>query len=130
MRVFILLCLLGWISCSDQKAEKKGTVVTHVSPSAPVDKAGSLLSFQPCSLDANLHFSVYYPAQFKAKQKFPILILFDPHGDPDLPLEKYKSLADEYDFILIASKESKNGNGPEQTSNIVQTLLYQNILIE
>lgn len=130
MRLFLLICFVGFISCSQNRKEQKGSPATSVNPSASIEKAGNIFSFQPCQLDANLHYSVYYPAGFKSKKKFPVLILFDPHGDPDFVLEKYKSLADEFDFILLASKDSKNGNGAEQTANIVQTMLYQSILIE
>ncbi|MBK7964385.1 MAG: hypothetical protein IPK10_03095 [Bacteroidetes bacterium] len=130
MRLFTLLCLAGLISCSESKVEKEDSFSTEVSTSTPVEKSGNIFSFQPCQLDANLHYSIYYPTRFKNIEKFPILILFDPHGDPDFPLEKYKSLADEYDFILLASKDSKNGNSAEQTANIIQSMLYQSIQIE
>lgn len=130
MRLFLLMCLVGLISCSEKKEEKKDLPAAEVSTSAPIEKAGNIFSFQPCQLDANLHYSVYYPTRFQRKEKFPVLILFDPQGDPDFAIEKYKSLADEYDFILLGSKESKNGNSAEETANIIQTILYQTILIE
>lgn len=130
MRLFLLICLVGFISCSEKKVEKTEAHTAAVDPTAPPEKAGNIFSFQPCQLDANLHYSVYYPTRFESKEKFPVLILFDPQGDPDFALAKYKSLADEYDFILLASKESKNGNSAEQTANIVQSMLYQTILIE
>ncbi|MBK9638678.1 MAG: hypothetical protein IPO63_13025 [Bacteroidetes bacterium] len=130
MRIFLLLCLVVIISCSGKKTEPtKVDSSSEVSP-APIEKAGHAFSDQPCQLDANLHYSVYYPASFSSKEKLPILILFDPHGDPDLPLQKYKPLADTYNFILIASKDSKNGNNAEQTANIIQSMLYQCLLIE
>jgi pimeloyl-ACP methyl ester carboxylesterase len=130
MRLFLLIGVVVFVSCSENKVEKKDSLATKVSLAIPAKKAGNIFSFQPCQLDANLHYSVYYPTRFQSKEKFPLLILFDPHGDPDYALEKYKPLADEYDFILLASKESKNGNSAEQTANIVQTILYQTILIE
>ena len=130
MRIFLLLCFVGIVSCSGKKTETS-TVDSHPEvTSAPIEKAGHAFSHQPCQLDANLHYSIYYPTRFSAKGKLPILILFDPHGDPEFPLEKYKSLANSYDFILMAAKESKNGNNAEQTANIIQSMLYQCRLIE
>ena len=130
MRIFLLLCLVAIVSCSGKKTESTKVDSVSEETSVPLEKAGHSFSNQPCQLDANLHYSVYYPTLFSSKEKFPILILFDPHGDPDLPLEKYKSLANDYDFILIASKESKNGNSAEQTANIIQSMLFQCRLLE
>ena len=125
MRIFLLLCIVGIVSCSGKKTESTKVVSDPKVTSAPIEKSGNSFSSQPCQLDANLHYSVYYPTRFSAKEKLPILILFDPHGDPEFPLEMYKSLANAYDFILMASKESKNGNNAEQTANIIQSMLYQ-----
>ena len=125
MRIFLLLCIVGIVSCSGKKTESTKVDSDPKVTSAPIEKSGNSFSSQPCQLDANLHYSVYYPTRFSAKEKLPILILFDPHGDPEFPLEMYKSLANAYDFILMASKESKNGNNAEQTANIIQSMLYQ-----
>lgn len=130
MRIFLLLCIAVCISCKEKKAVDKVTSNTVIATTAPTEKSGHIFSLQTCQLDPNLHYSVYYPVHFKEKEKIPVLILFDPHGDPDLPLEKYKSLADSYGFILMASKESKNGNVAEQTANIIQCMLYQTMFIE
>lgn len=126
----LFMCFVGLISCSGKKTEWKEGASTEATQPIPIPKEGNVFSYQPCQLDANLHYSVYYPIRFQTKEKFPVLILFDPHGDPDFPLNKYKALADEYDFILLASKESKNGNSAEQTANIIQTILYQTHLID
>jgi hypothetical protein len=130
MRMFLLLCFLGIVACSGKKTEPSEVDSPSKVDAAPLEKSGNTFSNQPCQFDANLHYSVYYPTRFSSKEKFPVLILFDPHGDPDLPIEKYKSLANTYDYILIASKESKNGNSPEQTANIIQSMLYQCLQIE
>ena len=127
MRIFLLLCFVVIISCSGKKTEPSKLESNAEVASAPIEKSGHAFSAQPCQLNANLHYSVYYPTRFSSKEKFPILILFDPHGDPDFPLGEYESLADAYDFILIAAKESKNGNSAEQTANIVQSILLQTI---
>ena len=99
----------------------------EVSVEALVEKAGHAFSAQACQQDLNLHYSIYYPQQFNEKEKFPVLILFDPQGDSDFPLTMYASLADKYGFILMASADSKNGNSAEQTANIVQSILLQTI---
>ena len=39
-----------------------------------------------------------------------------------MPLKKYKALADKYNFVLIGSNNSKNGNDWKTTENIWQNL--------
>ena len=84
-----------------------------------------MLTFQPMAGGGNLHFSVYYPAGFSENRLFPVLIFFDPHGSPDVPLNKYRELADKYGFILLGSHESKNGNGARETSDIINGMAAQ-----
>ena len=84
-----------------------------------------LLTFQPTNTNGNIHYSAYFPVGYATGVSFPVLILFDPHGAPDVPLNKYKELADRYNFILIGSHESKNGNGARETSDIISALASQ-----
>ncbi len=52
----------------------------------------------------------------------PVIYFFDPHAAGALPLEKYRSLADAYGFILIGSNNSKNGNDWPSAESIWQRL--------
>jgi pimeloyl-ACP methyl ester carboxylesterase len=52
----------------------------------------------------------------------PIIYFFDPHGSGALPLNKYRSLAETYGFILAGSNNSKNGNDWSLTERIWQQL--------
>ncbi len=53
-------------------------------------------------------YSIYLPST-SGTGKHPVLALFDPHADGKLPIEKYKSLAKKFGFVLIASNNSQNG---------------------
>ncbi|CAN5525483.1 hypothetical protein BH11BAC2_BH11BAC2_24130 [soil metagenome] len=101
----------------------------------------SPITFQPgtinpkvlCSGDEALSFAVYTPSAYKEGKSYPVLILFDPHGDGSFPLNNYQSLADEFSYILIGSNNSKNGNGREETAHILQELMqsvYQKIPVD
>jgi hypothetical protein len=48
----------------------------------------------------------------------PVVFFFDPHGEGSLPLNKYRTLAEAYGFILVGSNNSKNGNDWPTTENI------------
>ncbi len=115
----LLLC-----SCNSAKKshpEESQNVVSVSSGPAP----SVYLSNQPVNTNGNLHFSVYYPSCYAEDRKFPVMIFFDPHGSPDIPLNKYRELADKYGFIFLGSHESKNGNPAQLTADIIDGLSNQ-----
>jgi len=82
---------------------------------------GKITSPVVCETDATQSYAVYMPAKGN-KDALPVIYFFDPHADGELPLTKYRQLADEYGFILIGSNNSKNGNDWPTTENIWQHL--------
>ena len=95
--------LAGAISAAD--TFETGKVITHVI----------------CKTDPSQSYALYIPAKGN-NDKLPVVYFFDPHGDGALPLDKYKALSDSYDFILIGSNNSKNGNDWPTAENIWSTL--------
>ncbi|HEY4334365.1 MAG TPA: hypothetical protein VGM89_00665 [Puia sp.] len=69
-------------------------------------------------------FAWYVPQKGNAKP-MPVVFLFDPHGDGSLPVNKYKSLAEAYGFILVGSNQSKNGNDWTTTEKIWNSLFAE-----
>ena len=67
-------------------------------------------------------YAWYIPQKGNGKA-MPVVFFFDPHGDGTLPLNKYKTLAEAYGFILIGSNHSKNGNDWPTTENIWNSLI-------
>lgn len=110
MRLFLPLLSIGFIlSCSSSNSEKTDQDSTQaVVTKAPEIKAESFVQFS-CALDASNSYEAYFPRTFNKENRYKVVIFFDPHGDGHLPLAKYKSLADEYDYIFIGSNSSKNG---------------------
>lgn len=74
-----------------------------------------------CKINPAQSFALYIPAKGD-KKPLPVIYFFDPHADGALPLDKYKALADIYNFILIGSNNSKNGNEWSTAENIWNTL--------
>ena len=94
-----------------------------VSISAPCySQAGKILNPVVCQSDPAQSYALYIPAKGN-KTPLPVIYFFDPHADGGLPLIKYKTLADEYGFILIGSNNSKNGNDYPTAENIWRRLL-------
>lgn len=80
-------------------------------------ETGKVITHVFCKTDPVQSYALYIPAKGN-KKEIPVVYFFDPHGDGSLPLVKYKVLADSYDFILIGSNNSKNGNSWETAANI------------
>jgi pimeloyl-ACP methyl ester carboxylesterase len=82
--------------------------------------AGKIIDPVICRSDPSQSYALYIPASGKAAR--PAIYFFDPHAVGALPLEKYRSLADAYGFILIGSNNSKNGNDWASAESIWQHL--------
>ncbi|WP_089788013.1 hypothetical protein [Chitinophaga sp. YR573] len=90
-------------------------------PSAASFETGKVIDTVICKNDATQSYALYVPSKGN-KEVLPVIYLFDPHADGKLPLNKYKSLADTYGYILVGSNNSKNGNDWSATENIWNNL--------
>src|SRR6185503_20666845 len=61
-----------------------------------------------CKTDSTYQYAFYLPANYTDTAFYPLIIFFDPVARGDLPLIKYKSLADEMGLIMAGSFNSKN----------------------
>lgn len=89
--------------------------------SAVSAQTGKVVDRVLCKADAAISYALYIPAR-DHQTALPVIYFFDPHGDGSLPLNKYKTVADEYGFILIGSNNSKNGNDWSTTEHIWQQI--------
>jgi predicted esterase len=85
-------------------------------------ETGKVIADIFCRADTSQSYALYLPATGN-NEALPVIYFFDPHGDGAFPLFKYKALADIYNFILIGSNTSKNGND-FPTSEKVWSILF------
>lgn len=64
-----------------------------------------------CTYDISQSYQVYLPTAFVKNKKWPIVYMFDPHANGQLAIDHARDAAERYNFILIASNNSKN-NAP------------------
>jgi pimeloyl-ACP methyl ester carboxylesterase len=127
---FIKLLILFFytISCAgknhDNTAKDNSDTDTTIATNIPVTdtfETGKVITHVICKDDGSQSYALYIPAKGN-KEILPVIYFFDPHGDGSFPLDKYKALSDAYDFILIGSNNSKNGNDWTTAENIWNTL--------
>lgn len=72
-----------------------------------------------CRADATQSYSLYLPADYTPRKKWPIIYAFDPGARGKLPVSLFKDAAEKYGFIVAGSNNSRNGI---QVSDIVKAL--------
>ena len=116
--------LIAVTACADKTSNENADVQvndTTITTSSTPDSfpAGKIISNIVCKNDASQSYALYIPSSNKTNT---VIYFFDAHGDGALPLKKYKTLADKYNYIFIGSNNSKNGNDWQTTENIWQNL--------
>jgi len=91
--VVLLLCN-GTTSCVNAS-----TNVSAISAVRCVDR---------CAPDTSNSYEVFVPERMKPDQKFPLLVIIDPHGSGKTALEKFRPAADRFPAVLVASNLIKN----------------------
>lgn len=108
MRKFALIFALALAACGSEETGKPAADSLANEQQGIAITAGTITPLA-CKLNAANTYEVYLPVTHTADAKYPVVIFFDPHANGKLPLEKYKSIADEWEFILVGSNYTKNG---------------------
>lgn len=125
-----LLLLIFIAACGAKRTAEQQTSSAPADTIQPTTKVvtdtfkqGEIVTNIACFNDASKSFALYVPAETGPLPG--IIFFFDAHGDPLVPLTKYKKLADEFKFVLVGSYDSKNGNDWNTTSQIWQALIAE-----
>lgn len=70
---------------------------------------GEIIDNVVCKHDSKQSYTLYLPTNYSADKKWPILFAFDPGARASLPLELFKTRAEKYGYIVVCSKNSRNG---------------------
>lgn len=70
-----------------------------------------------CVSDSKNTYEIYIPGRNSNKEKLPLLIIIDSHGEGKFALNKFKPAAEKYNVIIAASNLVKN-NFPKSNSAI------------
>jgi hypothetical protein len=117
---WLILLSAGFSACSSSAQKNK-------PKPAPVQalQAGQYYDAVAAKNDPASSYALYLPTTWSATARMPVILLFDPHADGTLPVKKYRDLAEKYKLILVGSNNSKNGQQPQETENILYTLFEE-----
>lgn len=125
--IFIFFLIILFAGCAGDPGEKKESVEemnptadtlikidTADVPEENISEPQQTLS-ETTSNEGMVDYSdfvLYVPAD--APSPVPVVYIFDPHADGNLPVGMYKTLADVYGFALAGSMLSQNGQTIEE----------------
>ncbi len=118
--LFFVLTALFLMSCSPGNRQKETSKSNKTYARFP---SGKVLPKVVIRSDTTLSYALYLPAGYDVKKENKIIFIFDAHARGTLPLEKYKTLADQYNLILAASNNSKNGQSGRVRNHIISAFM-------
>ncbi|KAA9040715.1 hypothetical protein FW778_01350 [Ginsengibacter hankyongi] len=124
--ILLFVCMISCANNHNNTTEGSDDIDTTIlggsnAHSTETFETGKIITHVIYKTDPAQSYALYIPAKGN-KETLPVVYFFDPHGDGSLPLDKYKALADVYNFILVGSNNSKNGNDWSTAENIWNTL--------
>lgn len=125
MRYLVWLFICAFCSCgskSPSAAVNDSTPATTVQKPAKENFERSKVLQLSCKSD-NSSYALYLPANYDTAKTWPVVVFLDPHAAGSLPLEKYKTLAEDYGFVFAGSNVSKNGMDINTVVASVNTLI-------
>jgi pimeloyl-ACP methyl ester carboxylesterase len=130
-RIYVALVALVMGSCGNQNPKAEAPVaVTPAATETPAIVAADSFNTGVIIPSVSLRnvpsesFALYLPKGFAKDTTVPVaIVFFDPHGDGTLPLNLYKTLADQHQVILIGSNTSRNGMDMQMAQSVSNNLI-------
>ncbi len=128
-RFLLIAFFLFILSCKQSSSHVEQSSVlnetdTHVVRTDTASfEIGKVIDPVSNNINASQSFALYLPKNYSSSFKYPVIYFFDAHASGRMPLDKYFSLADEFNFILVGSNDSKNGMQTETLLNIVSNIM-------
>ena len=118
--IFIFFAFMVLASCAGNGHAKQDTGTFKGS-----DKytAGQLTDTVRCAADTTFTYALYLPEDYQPGEGSPVLFFFDAHKRGKLPVNKYRSLADKYGYILAGSYNSTNGQSQIERLKAIRLMM-------
>jgi hypothetical protein len=70
---------------------------------------GEIVEDVTCDEDPSQHYALYLPSYFDRSRQWPVILAFDAGARGREGVERYRSAAEKYGYIVAGSKNSRNG---------------------
>ena len=118
IKLIILVFSIALISCQNTKTKTINNTSNNTDNEQPI-KANTI--HYESVKNSNINYAYYLPEGYDSTRKYPVIFFFDSHAKGTLPIEKYKKISSEYNFITVGSNNSKNGLPQQEYSNIISS---------
>jgi poly(3-hydroxybutyrate) depolymerase len=101
-----------------QKMRKKiliiiASFILTLSSAAPLTAQavfnGRITDTVKCLNQSDQSYSLFVPASYADKSKWPVILIFDPGGQGVVAVKAFRKAAEKYGYIIACSLNSKNG---------------------
>lgn len=72
---------------------------------------GKIYGSVTCAQESEYSYSLYLPTSYSTSKKHPLVLIFEPMSRSTLPLEKMQAAADQFGYVLVCSRDTRNFNG-------------------
>ena len=129
-RLIYTLAAVGLFLAAGCKENTTGNTTTATDTPKTVEvkdnfETGVVIPAVSCKTYPAETYALYLPKAYTPTANLPCILFFDPHGDGTLPVEKYKTLAEEFGFILAGSNVSNNQNVFENNLSNANTMALE-----
>jgi predicted esterase len=108
----LILCVLSLLACRCKPAGNAG---------APeIRDTNVVIQTIQCLHDTEQSYCLALPSGYDATRRYPVIFVFDPHGDGHLAVHTFREGASEFGFIVAGSNVIRNGY--ERTEYALQAL--------
>jgi pimeloyl-ACP methyl ester carboxylesterase len=120
MRYLLFLLSIAFVSCGESTDQTQ----TDSIPAQPeIVITTGVVTQLSCKMDVTNTYEVYLPTSLSDTAVYPVVVFFSPQGDGKVPVEKYKAIAEEWEFILVGSNYTRNGMDANLALNGANTLV-------
>ena len=113
----LALVLISWLISHVANVPRTSVAISVSAPqssSLPAGQnheipKGQIIEKLVCASVPDQSYALYLPSNYSPDRKWPILYAFDPRARGRVPLERFKDAAEQYNWIIVGSNNSRNG---------------------
>lgn len=134
--IFPVILVFLAVACNNSGNQSDDKKRADTATTAPADTAAIEISETTTPVDAmetlapvkktpTAAFEYFVPKAASPLAGWPVIFTFDPHARGSYVINKYKNLAEEFGFVLVASNRSRNGQAMSEGLSIYQQMLRE-----